>query len=70
MPTQKYQELLIDGLKNPEEAIAYLNAILEEFSADEESQELLLRGLMNVAQAQNGVGKLAFCLKDASNLNS
>jgi probable addiction module antidote protein len=60
MPTEKYQDLLIESLKNPEEAIAYLNAILEEFSADdEESQELLLIGLKNVVQAQGGVAKLS-----------
>lgn len=55
-----YHEELIDSLKNHDEAVAYLNAALEEsLDGDEESQEVLLHALRNVAEAQGGIGKLA-----------
>jgi len=55
-----YHEELIDSLKDHDEAVAYLNAALEEsLEGDEESQELLLKALRNVAEAQGGLGKLA-----------
>lgn len=58
--SKKYQDFLIEHLKNHEEAVAYLNAALEEsLKGDEESQHLFLLALKNVAEAQGGVGALA-----------
>jgi probable addiction module antidote protein len=55
-----YHEELIDSLKDHDEAVAYLNAALEEsLDGDEESQEVLLNALRNVAEAQGGLGQLA-----------
>lgn len=60
MTTKDYQEWLIASLKDPKRAIAYLNTALEEcIHGDEESQKVLLIALMNVAEAQGGVSKLA-----------
>lgn len=56
----KYQGFLIEHLKDHDEAVAYLNAALEEsLKGDEESQHLFLIALRNVAEAQGGVGALA-----------
>jgi probable addiction module antidote protein len=56
----KYQKFLIELLKDHDEAVAYLNAALEEsLKGDEESQHLFLLALRNVAEAQGGVGPLA-----------
>jgi probable addiction module antidote protein len=58
--SRSYQEELIKVLKDHDEAVAYLNAALEEsMKGDNESQELFLRVLRNVAEAQGGLGKLA-----------
>lgn len=58
--SRNYQEELIEALKDHDEAIAYLNSALEEcMKGDEESQQLFLRALRNVAEAQGGLGKLA-----------
>lgn len=54
-----YHDELIEELKDHDEAVAYLNAALEESLNDEESQEILLKALRNVAEAQGGIGKLA-----------
>ena len=55
-----YHDELVEELKDHDEAIAYLNAALEEsMLGDDESQELLLNALRNVAEAQGGLGKLA-----------
>lgn len=59
-PSISYQEDLLEELKDHDEAIAYLNAALEEGKlGDEESQKILLLALRNVAEAQGGVGKVA-----------
>jgi len=59
--SKNYQDLLIESLKDPKEALSYLNAILEEcYDCDEkESQKLLLLALSNIAQAQGGIAKLS-----------
>jgi len=58
--SRDYQEWLIEKLKDHDEAVAYLNAALEEsLKGDEESQHLFLLALRNVAEAHGGVGKLA-----------
>lgn len=55
-----YHDELIEALKDHGEAVAYLNAALEEsLQGDEESKEILLNALRNVAEAQGGLGKLA-----------
>lgn len=54
MRTKNYQEELIESLRRPKEAAAYLNAALEEQDA-----EVFLLALRNVADAFGGVGKLA-----------
>lgn len=59
MESQKHSDLL-ESLADHNEAIAYLNAALEEsLKADEESKHLFLIALRNVAEAQGGVGALA-----------
>ena len=54
--TKSYQAALLESLKDPEEAAAYLNAALEE--EGEEAEELFLVALRNVAEAR-GVAKVA-----------
>lgn len=54
--TKSYQDTLIESLKYPEEAAAYLNAALEESAGD--AEELFLLALRNVAEA-HGIAKLA-----------
>ncbi|HXG17968.1 MAG TPA: hypothetical protein VNN62_02685 [Methylomirabilota bacterium] len=53
---KSYQATLMESLKDPEEAAAYLNAALEEHTED--AEELFLLALRNVAEAR-GVAKLA-----------
>ena len=57
---RKYQDFLIEQLKDHDEAVAYLNAALEEsLKGDEESQQVFLIALRNVAEAQGGISALA-----------
>lgn len=51
--SRSYQEQLLQDLKDPEEAVAYLNAALEE-----SSEALFLKALRNVAEA-HGIAHLA-----------
>ncbi len=58
--TKNYQEWLLEKLRDHDEAVSYLNTVLEEsLKGDEESQHLFLIALRNVAEAQGGVGVLA-----------
>ena len=58
--SRNYNEFLIESLKKPQEAVAYLNAALEECKdGSAESQKLLLIAFKNVALAQGGISKLA-----------
>ena len=58
--SKKYQDWPLENLKDRDEALAYLNAALEEsLKGDEESQQPFLIALRNVAEAQGGVGALA-----------
>lgn len=51
--SKNYHDLLIESLKDPREAMAYLNAALEDCKdGSEESQNILLVALRNVALAQ------------------
>jgi probable addiction module antidote protein len=54
MPTKDYKESLFEDLQDPEFAVAYLNAALEESSSD-----VFLLHLRDVAEAWGGLGKLA-----------
>ena len=54
MPTRDYKESLFEDLRDPEFAVAYLNAALEEGA-----QEVFLLHLRDVADAWGGVGRLA-----------
>jgi probable addiction module antidote protein len=58
--SRNYQTKLVDSLRDPEEAAAYLSAALEEID-----KELFLLALRNVADAQGGLSKLA----EATGLN-
>jgi probable addiction module antidote protein len=49
-----YHEDLIQSLKDPREARAYLDAAL-----DEKDQKYFLKALRNVAEAHGGIGKVA-----------
>lgn len=58
--SRNYHVWLVDKLKDHDQAVAYLNAALEEsLKGDEESQHLFLVALRNVAEAHGGVGNLA-----------
>lgn len=51
---ESYQKYLINSLKDPEEAVGYLNAALEGGDA-----QVFLLALHNVVQAQGGISKLS-----------
>lgn len=53
-PSVDYQTMLINDLRDPKEAAAYLNAALEDGDVD-----LILLALNNVAEAQGGYDKIA-----------
>ena len=54
--SKKYQDFLLEHLKDHNESVAYLNAALEEsLKGDEESQYVFLIALRNVAEAQRAV---------------
>ena len=52
--TRHYEDLLDEDLKDPTEALGYLNACLEDRDPD-----LFLLALRDVARARGGVAKLA-----------
>lgn len=58
--SKKYQDWLLENLKDRDEALSYLNAALEEsFKGDKESQQLFFIALGNVVEAQGGIEALA-----------
>lgn len=58
--SKKYQDFLLEQLQDHDFAVAYLNeALSESLKGDEESQQLFLVALRNVADAQGGIGALA-----------
>lgn len=58
--SKKYKELLIESLKDPKEALGYLNAIMEDTKdQSEESQKVLLLALKDIAEAQGGIAELS-----------
>jgi probable addiction module antidote protein len=56
--TASYEERLIESLKDPLEAQAYLEAALEDYEETRETDPLLL-ALKDVAKAQGGIGALS-----------
>ena len=54
--TKKYDASLMESLKNPQEAVAYLNVHLDD--DDNDSEELFLLALRDVAKA-HGFGDVA-----------
>ncbi len=55
---RKYRDTLIDDLRDPVEAEAYLTVALEEYETDQNTESFML-ALRNIAEAQGGLGKLA-----------
>jgi DNA-binding phage protein len=59
---RKFKEVLIEDLRGPKEARAYLEAALEEYEQDRDTEAFLM-ALRHVMEAQVGIGKLkAFCI--------
>jgi len=56
--TTSYEEELIEDLKDPMEAQAYLEAAFEAYEKDGDTEALLL-AMRDVAEAQGGIGELA-----------
>lgn len=57
---KKFQEFQLEQLVDRDQAVAYLNAALDESLKDDEvSKQLFLIALRNVAEAQGGGGALA-----------
>ncbi len=56
--TTNYEEELIEDLKDPEEAQAYLEAAFGAYEKDGDTGTLLL-AMRDVAEAQGGIGELA-----------
>ena len=56
--TSSYHDYLIESLQDKEEASLYIQAALDEYQEDGNTEVLLL-AFRNVAEAQGGVGKLA-----------
>ena len=61
MPRSRdYREYLIERLRDPKKAIAYLNAALEDCKdGSPESQQVLLLAFKTVAQAQGGMTEVS-----------
>jgi probable addiction module antidote protein len=62
MPRSKpFLDWLIERLRDPKEARAYFDAILEECKScdEEEAKKLILLALKDIAEAQGGVSELA-----------
>ena len=58
MKLKRYQDDLIEALKDPEEAAGYLNAVLEEGD-----KRMFLIALRNVAEARGGMLRLSRRIK-------
>lgn len=56
--TASYKDILLERLKDPELAQAYLEAAVESYEGDGNSQALLL-AMRDVAEAQGGIDELA-----------
>ncbi len=56
--TSSFDEFLIEQLKDPEEARAYLEVALEDYEQDADVNELLA-AIKDVSEAQGGIEKIA-----------
>lgn len=56
--TVSYHDKLIEALRDPKEAYAYLQVALEEYQEDGDTEALLI-ALRNVAEAKGGIATLA-----------
>jgi probable addiction module antidote protein len=56
--TRKFDKYLIESLKDPKEASAYLNIALEEYEKDGDIEAFLLT-LRDIADARGGISDLA-----------
>ena len=56
--TGDFEELLIESLRDPKKAAAYLQVALDEYQEDRDT-EIFLLALKNVTKAQGGISKLA-----------
>lgn len=56
--TTRYEDELLEALKDPEEAQAYLEAAFETYEEDRDTEALLL-AIRDVTEAQGGVDKLS-----------
>lgn len=56
--TGSFNERMVEMLKDPEEAQAFLEVVLEEYEKDPDPQALMF-ALRDIAKAQGGIGKLA-----------
>ena len=60
MPRKNYHDELIKSLKDHDEAVAYLNAAIEEAeSGEEDAQQAILLALRNVVEANGGFAAVA-----------
>ena len=59
--SRKFKDVLIEALKDPEEAKMYFDAILEECKdcSEVEVRQLILKALKNITEAQGGINELA-----------
>ena len=60
--TGNFREGLIEDLKDPDEALSFLEVILEGYQEDKD-ERILMMALGDIAKAQGGIGKLAKRLK-------
>ena len=56
--SRPYQDYLLERLRDPAQAQAYLEVALEEFEEDGD-REMFLLALRNVAEAQGGISELS-----------
>lgn len=55
---REFREYLKEKLKDPEEAVCYLNTALEEYEKDQDTEAFLL-ALRTVTEARGGISELA-----------
>ena len=55
---RKYRDFVIQTMRDPDEAIAYLQSSLEEFEKDGNSEAFLI-ALRTVAEAKGGISELS-----------
>lgn len=60
--TSSFDDHLLENLKDTEEALAFLEVVLEEYQKDKD-ERILMMALGDIAKAQGGIGKLAKRLK-------